>query len=81
MFVEDKDASGKSKSTSKKTVKSAAPQKDETVPSVSPQPTGSRSTTGQANDKFMAILFGAMDKANLPGFDYLEYKQSLRNFG
>lgn len=30
---------------------------------------------GQPTDKFMKILFGAMDKANLDGFDYLEFKK------
>lgn len=29
------------------------------------------------NEKFMQVLFGALEKANLPGFDYLEYKQAL----
>ena len=36
-------------------------------------------TSGAVNDKFINILFGAMEKANTPGFDYIEYKQSLRN--
>ena len=35
--------------------------------------------TGQITDKFMKILFGAMDKANLEGFDYLEFKNSLNS--
>ena len=35
--------------------------------------------TGQVTDKFMKILFGAMDKANLDGFDYLEFKNSLNS--
>jgi len=38
------------------------------------QPTG-----GKVTDKFMNILLGAMDKNNLDGFDYLEYKQSLQS--
>lgn len=78
--VEDENSKGKGKSTTSKDTKSAAPQQDEIVPST--QPTSSpnpASTKGQASDKFMNILFGAMDKANLPGFDYLEYKQSLKN--
>ena len=29
------------------------------------------------NEKFMEVLFGALEKANLPGFDYLEFKQAL----
>ncbi len=34
-------------------------------------------STGVVNVKFMEVLFGALEKANLPGFDYLEYKQAL----
>ena len=33
--------------------------------------------TGAVNEKFMEVLFGALEKANLPGFDYLEFKQAL----
>ena len=35
--------------------------------------------TGQVTDKFMSILLAAMDKNNLDGFDYLEFKQALKN--
>lgn len=34
---------------------------------------------GKVNPKFMEILLGAMEKNNIEGFDYLEYKQSLSN--
>jgi len=39
----------------------------------------SRPTGGKVTDKFMNILLGAMEKNNLDGFDYLEYKQSLQS--
>ena len=29
---------------------------------------------GEVNDKFVNILFGAMEKNNLSGFDYIEFK-------
>ena len=32
---------------------------------------------GKVTTKFIDILLGAMEKSNLDGFDYLEYKQSL----
>ena len=35
--------------------------------------------SGKATEKFLQVLFGAMEKANLPGMDYLEYKQSLQS--
>lgn len=34
---------------------------------------------GTVNEKFMQALFGAMEGANLDGFDYFEFKQSLQN--
>jgi len=79
-IVEDENSKAKGKSSAKKNTKTAAPKEDEIVPSNQPKQTSTPvNTSGQANEKFMNILFGAMDKANLPGFDYLEYKQSLKN--
>jgi predicted transcriptional regulator len=34
---------------------------------------------GQVTDKFLQVLFAAMEGQNLPGLDYLEYKQSLNS--
>lgn len=34
---------------------------------------------GQVKDKFLNVLFAAMDKNNLEGFDYLEFKEFLRS--
>ena len=34
---------------------------------------------GQSTAKFMKVLHGAMENQNLPGVDYLEYKQSLKS--
>jgi chromosome segregation ATPase len=34
---------------------------------------------GKVNDQFTEVLFRAMEAQNLEGFDYLEYKQSLRS--
>lgn len=34
---------------------------------------------GQPSDKFVEVLIQAMDKANLPGVDYLEYRQSVQS--
>ena len=35
----------------------------------------------KVDEKFINRLLGAIDEANLEGFDYLEYKQSLQNLG
>lgn len=34
---------------------------------------------GQINDKFLKVLFDAMENSNLDGFDYLEFRQSLQS--
>ena len=48
--------------------------------SVPNPPSLSESTKGEPGkitNKFLDVLFGVMDKNNLEGFDYLEFKQSL----
>ncbi len=45
-----------------------------TTPSVSYS-----SGSGKANDKFLEVLFKAMEAANQQGFDYFEFKQALNN--
>ena len=37
------------------------------------------SPDGEVNDRFLDVLFSALEKANLEGFDYFEYKQALQN--
>jgi flagellar biosynthesis chaperone FliJ len=34
---------------------------------------------GEVSDKFVEVLMGAMQKNNIEGFDYLEFKQSLQS--
>lgn len=36
---------------------------------------------GKPNEKFVNILLGAIEKNNVDGFDYLEFKQALQNLG
>lgn len=62
------------------------PKEDKASPSkTDPDPNDTRlgdeetGRPGEVSDKFLQVLFGAMEKANLPGMDYLEYKQSLRS--
>ncbi len=38
-----------------------------------------KASEGKISDKFLNILMGAMDKNNIEGFDYLEYKESLKS--
>lgn len=37
------------------------------------------SRPGEANPKFIEVLLKAMESANLPGVDYLEYRQSVKS--
>ncbi|MFK7979552.1 MAG: hypothetical protein AB8G86_06195 [Saprospiraceae bacterium] len=73
-----KKASPKSapkKATQKKTSpKSTSTPTKEVAPTVSSEPQPGKPTT-----KFMEIFFGAMEKHNLDGFDYLEFKESLKS--
>jgi hypothetical protein len=67
--------------------KEPAPKKTNTANKPTPQKSTSASTSsttistraGKVTSKFTDILLGAMDKANLDGFDYLEYKKSLQS--
>ncbi|MEY4905764.1 MAG: hypothetical protein RLZZ292_3579, partial [Bacteroidota bacterium] len=36
-------------------------------------------STGATNNKIAEMLFGAMEAGNLPGFDYLEFMQSVKS--
>ncbi|PSR09170.1 MAG: hypothetical protein DA408_10330 [Bacteroidetes bacterium] len=61
--------------------KTAAPAgKTTPAPPVTSGPAHTKTTTtGKVTPKFTDILLGAMEKANLDGFDYLEYKKSLQS--
>ncbi len=57
-----------------------AVQSNPVVPDNDPSPMVEKSVAGgKVSDKFLNILLAAMDKKNLDGFDYLEYKQSLQS--
>jgi serine protease inhibitor ecotin len=48
------------------------------APAVDVQPTNVN-VTADMTDKFMDVLLGSMEKNNLDGYDYLEFKQVLQN--
>ncbi len=79
LFInEDEEAS------KKPTKQPDAATKDEFIPS-KPNPSVNSSSSnpsvspGKITDKFNTILLGAMEKNNIDGFDYLEYRQSLQS--
>jgi hypothetical protein len=78
-IVEEKGKPGRpsaAKSPAGKSAKSspASPKASSTAPASAPT-----SVSGNVNDRFVKVLMEAMEAANLPGFDYLEYKKSLQN--
>lgn len=67
------------KNAQKQSAKAKTPPAQSTVPSKN-NPIIEQSAAGQpgkVTSKFVDVLLGAMEKANMEGFDYLEYKQSL----
>lgn len=58
-------------------VKAAATTSSSGKPAT-PKPETSK-RTGQVSDKFSKVLFKAMEAADQPGFDYLEFKKALEN--
>lgn len=68
-------------SSSSTTTETPAVANNAATPSVQPVAPAPRvqSVQGSVTDKFMEILLGALEKNNLEGFDYFEFKQSLKN--
>ncbi len=70
IFVEDMPNDGK------KVAASAPPPVSQPISVVS-NPISS--IKGEADERFMEMLLTAMNAANMEGFDYVEYKQSIKN--
>ena len=86
LFVEEVPASQSEPNRRSGNRKPAGPPAANRPPAPPPPPAEgamvSESQTGKpgkVTDKFTNVLLGAMEKANLDGFDYLEYKQSLQS--
>jgi len=54
-----------------------SPKTSSSAPAAPPSSSGA--VAGSVNDRSIKVLMEAMEAANLPGFDYLEYKKSLQN--
>lgn len=76
IFIEEDEESGK---------KSKAPQQEKRKPASDTPPPKAKVSESKAGDpgrvtqKFTEILLRAMEANNLEGFDYLEFKQSLKS--
>lgn len=77
LFIEEVEESGKKK-PAPKAAKGNAPATN-TPPAKAKIPETKSGDPGQVTRKFMEILLKAMEANNLDGFDYLEYKQSLKS--
>ncbi|MEO1516594.1 MAG: hypothetical protein AAFV95_16325 [Bacteroidota bacterium] len=79
-IIEDEKGAEKSQSPQEKTVlQSNAPAANPPQGKAEPISTPIVASEGRVSQKFLNVLLGAMDKNNLEGFDYLEYRQSLQN--
>ncbi len=76
--VEDSNSSSTTPTTN---TSAAAPKSQPTTnPTPAPAPTYVPPTpTATPNNKIAEMLFGAMEAGNLPGFDYLEFMQSVKS--
>ena len=73
------------------TPKSSGTEQEASSPSVKTTRTETRVDTdvsatvtiqdGEVNEKFLNVLLEAMEKSNLDGFDYIEFKQFLKSLG
>lgn len=78
LFIVEEEKPAKSKPA--KTASSSKPAKPSVAETASASPKPSlKARNGKVTQKFTDILLTAMDNADLEGFDYLEYKKSLKS--
>ncbi len=85
LFIEE-DKNAKEKAVKEEVKESEAAEDQDIVPESSTTPveqpaatTAPTPTQGKVSSKFMDVLLGAMEKNNIEGYDYLEFKKSLKN--
>jgi len=79
-FIVEEEGAEKSTPTPEKKAPSKKATSTPTTNSGTPKsPATSTARAGKVSDKFLTILFKAMDSQNMDGFDYLEFKQSLQS--
>ncbi|MEL6925050.1 MAG: hypothetical protein AAFO94_13455, partial [Bacteroidota bacterium] len=75
LFIIEEEESAPKSSPKKETVAAEKTAPEAPVATPVTQAAG----PGKVSNKFLQVLLSAMNKANLEGFDYLEYKQSLKS--
>lgn len=80
-ITEDGTPTDKKKKTTKKAASKSktASKASQSNSNTSTTNTPSTAEPGKVTSKFVEILLTAMDKKNLDGFDYLEFKESLKS--
>jgi chromosome segregation ATPase len=76
--VEDASAANES-STTTSTASTAPEQKTQQVAAAPTQTNVYATVGGRTNERFQEILLTALEKNNQEGFDYFEYRESLKN--
>lgn len=74
VFIEDDGAAETAKPAGQQ-AETAAPSAQASTQTATPQP----ATSGAVSDKFLDVLMNALEKNNQAGFDYLEFRQALKN--
>lgn len=78
-IVEDDDSKATGNPKASQTEKKETPKPTATEPSIKVDTTPIPKGEGKPDEKFINRLLQALEEANLEGFDYLEYKQSLQS--
>ena len=78
-IVEDEDTKATGNPKASQTPKQETSKPTPNQPSVKVDTTPTPKGEGKPDEKFVNRLLQALEEANLDGFDYLEYKQSLQS--
>ena len=73
LFVEVEDAAGKPND------KTTPPDKTASTPKTAQVAEVQGGERGKVNSKFTEVLYQALERANMDGFDYIEYRKSLQS--
>ncbi|MBT8231519.1 MAG: hypothetical protein HKO66_07540 [Saprospiraceae bacterium] len=77
----DDNASSSQKAPDPSKSKQLESKEEPTIKIEKPQYSKANPPKGKVSEKFVNILLGAIEKNNVEGFDYLEFKQALQNLG
>lgn len=79
LFVTEEEEAAKKSSAKSEPTDDQKVTPSTTSTSSPSRPVSNTAASGKFDEKFSNILLGSMDKNNIDGFDYLEYRQSLQS--